>query len=333
MDIYESYSRSPLLNKRRSRQRRFVVLLVLLLIIGSGLFAYAKIGSLNSADPQFPTNTDVVIEEGMTIRDISNELEEKHVVRSSLYLYTLLVRTFKDKFVQAGTYHFPEPMTTRAVADAIISGSFLSPAQKILFPEGFSVKNMHEYLPERFATTTLDSYQEYEGFLFPDTYYFKADDTLDTILTTLRATYEARIDPLRERIATSGYTEREIVTLASLIEREANDPESMNTVAGILKHRLRIDMPLQVDATFDYLLGKTSSELTEEDLDIDSPYNTYLHTGLPPTPIANPGLAAITAALDAKESPYLYYLTGNDGKFYYAKTFEEHKQNKMRYLR
>ena len=91
-------------------------------------------------------------------------------------------------------------------------------------------------------------------------------------------------------------------------------------------------MPLQVDASFDYLLGKTSSELTEDDLAIDSPYNTYSHRGLPPTPISNPGLSSIDAVLNPAQTPFLYYLTADDGTFYYAKTFEEHKRNKQRYL-
>ncbi len=149
----------------------------------------------------------------------------------------------------------------------------------------------------------------------------------------MRREYEEKIAPYRVKIRASAYTEKEIITLASILEREANDEASMGLVAGILLDRLEEKHPLQVDATFEYILGKTSAELTAEDLKLDSPYNTYTNLGLPPTPISNPGLMAIEAVLDPVDSPYFYYLTGDDGTFHYARTFEEHKQNKERYLR
>jgi UPF0755 protein len=107
----------------------------------------------------------------------------------------------------------------------------------------------------------------------------------------------------------------------------------MRLVSGILQNRLTENLPLQVDATFEYILGKTSAELTLDDLKMESPYNTYTNLGLPPTPIANPGLVAINAVLNPTPSDYFYYLTGSDGNFYYAKDFETHKKNKARYLR
>jgi UPF0755 protein len=269
----------------------------------------------------------------MTARDITDYLEREHVVRSSLYLYILLQLRFTDTYVQAGTYAFTLPLTTHEVAAAITHGDYIAEPPKVTFPEGFKAADLHEYLPESFATASLTAALPYDGYLFPDTYYIRENETIDEIIAALRANYETQIAPLRDAIASSGFTEEEIIILASIIEREGKSPESMNTVAGILKHRLRIDMPLQVDATFEYLLGKASHELTDDDLGIDSPYNTYVHRGLPPTPISNPGLTAISAAIEAPESPYLYYLTGNDGIFYYARTFEEHKQNKARYLR
>jgi UPF0755 protein len=145
--------------------------------------------------------------------------------------------------------------------------------------------------------------------------------------------YEASIAPLRGTMESRGYTEDEVIILASILEREANDETSMRMVAGILENRLRDDMPLQVDAVFQYYTGKGSSDLTLEDLTTDTPYNTYTNIGLPPQPIGNPGLMAIEAVLNPTPSDYYYYLTGDDGEFYYAKTFEEHKRNKARYLR
>ena len=123
-----------------------------------------------------------------------------------------------------------------------------------------------------------------------------------------------------------------IVTMASLIEKEAGNNEEMPFISGILSNRLKKNMPLQVDASFIYLLGKKSSDLTKDDLKIDSPYNTYVNKGLPPGPINNPGMNAILASLNPAKTPYYFYLHDKDGIIHYAKTFEEHKINKRKYL-
>jgi UPF0755 protein len=121
--------------------------------------------------------------------------------------------------------------------------------------------------------------------------------------------------------------------LASIIEREANSPESMKMVSGILQNRLTIDMPLQADASIEYILDKPLNALLPEDLKIDSPYNTYLNRGLPPTPIGNPGLTAIEAVLEPTLSKYLFYITDETGEFHYAEDFDQHRANIQRYLR
>jgi UPF0755 protein len=245
----------------------------------------------------------------------------------------LLTREFGGAFVQAGTYHFTEPLTTRQVAEALTVGKYRSPLVSITLPEGFRVSELHTYLPEMYQSDAVLDESLYEGTLFPDTYFISSDATMDDIITLLTSTMEEKIAPYREYIAQSSFTEREVIILASLIEREANDETSMKLVSGILQNRLKVDMPLQVDASLDYILNKTSAELTIDDLEIDSGFNTYNSTGLPPHPIANPGLTAIEAVLWPTESEYLYYLTGDDGVFYYAETFEEHKRNKTRYIK
>ena len=127
-------------------------------------------------------------------------------------------------------------------------------------------------------------------------------------------------------------TFEEVIVLASILEREARSEESMRMVAGILLKRMEIDMPLQVDAPFEYFISKSSAFLTYSDLALESPYNTYLNTGLPPTPIANPGLKSIRAVLNPIESDYLFYLTAPGGEFHYSRTYEEHKYKKDLYL-
>jgi UPF0755 protein len=204
---------------------------------------------------------------------------------------------------------------------------------KITFPEGFRVRDFKTFFPATSSSQSLEFLIQYEGRLFPDTYFIKNSTTVHELVDVMQSTYESRLTPLRERIKESPFTEEEILILASILEREANDETSMRMVSGVLHNRLKINMPLQVDAVFEYLIGKTSAELTEADLDIDSPYNTYTNTGLPPTPISNPGILAIEAAIAPTDHSYLYYLTDADGVFHYANTFDEHRQNKARYLR
>ncbi|MBI3075161.1 MAG: endolytic transglycosylase MltG, partial [Parcubacteria group bacterium] len=149
----------------------------------------------------------------------------------------------------------------------------------------------------------------------------------------MRENFFKKIKPLETAIGDSGKNLHEILTMASLLEEEARAADTRRLIAGILWRRLKIGMPLQVDATFMYINGKNTFELTLEDLaDDSSPYNTYTHKGLPPGPITNPGLDSIVAALYPKENPYLFYLADLSGTTYYSRTFDEHKEKKFRYL-
>lgn len=288
---------------------------------------------LNTASADFPISTDITVSEGMNHTDIAELLEEKGVVRSALYLNFILSEMFSDDFVQAGTYRFDTPLTTREVAEIITKGTHTTPLLKITFPEGFSVKDMKEYLPVSFSNADTTNITSLEGYLFPDTYFISSDLSFDALTALMRTTFNEKMESIASKLGKSSLTKEEVITLASIVEREAKDSTSKKMVAGILQNRLSVDMPLQVDAAFMYLLHKKSSELTQDDLKIDSPYNTYTHNGLPPTPIANPGMESILAVLEPSPSKYLYYLTAEDGTFYYAETFEEHKANKEKYLR
>ena len=138
---------------------------------------------------------------------------------------------------------------------------------------------------------------------------------------------------LDRQIQASKLSIDEILILASIIEREANTEESQKMISGIFQNRLAINMPLQADASIEYVLDKPLNELTPRDLEIDSPYNTYLNLGLPPTPIGNPGMEAIDAVLNPTKSDYYYYITDENGDFYYAKSYAEHLRNIEQYLR
>lgn len=317
--------------RKRSKRKILSVIVLSVILITVCLYVYTQ--KLNTPTEQFPINTDVIIEEGMNMNEIVDSLEKSGVVRSSLYLYIILESKYKNNFIQAGVYTFSEKLTTQQIADAITHGTYLSPSRKVTLPEGFRVSEINKYLPEPYPENEIATALMDEGYLFPDTYFIRKRATFSEFVTLLKENYAKKITPFRQEIAESEFTEREIIILASIVEREANDPVSMGLVAGILVNRLHLDMPLQVDAVFAYHLGKTSSELTQDDLQIDSPYNTYRNRGLPPDPISNPGLIAIRAVLHPTETDYIYYLTDSEGNFYYSKTFEEHKVNKERYLR
>lgn len=325
---------SPRIQGRTRRYKLFILLSVfciLGIVVVSSLCAWIK--HTNTAPPAFPLETDIEVSEGLTLHGVTELFQEKNVVRSSFMLYTALLLESDAPVIQAGSYRFPATLTTRAIAHALISGEYQSPLVRVTFPEGFAASDLRSYYPTTYAPEETDvALKDLEGYLFPDTYHITSIMPESELLSLMRKTFDLKISPYEEVIAQSDFTLEEVIILASIIEREAKDLPSKKRVSGILQNRLEKGMMLQVDATLDYLLDKTSAELTLDDLQIDSPFNTYVYRGLPPAPISNPGLESIEAVLYPEETEYLYYLTADDGTFYYAKTFEEHKKNKVRYL-
>lgn len=310
----------------------------LIFVIGVGAFivllgSTLYFASLGNPPKQFPTHTGISIVEGASVPEIADLLMREHVIRSPLYFRLLFKTHFAHSYIHAGAYRFDEPLKTKEVLAILTDATRQSPLITVTIPEGFRVSTLLDYLPPAYADADIGSALPYEGYLFPDTYYIGASTSFDEIIAMMRENFSNKLSALDEQIKASSLTQEEVIIFASILEREANSQESMRTVSGILHKRLAIGMPLQVDATFEYLLGKGSAELTDEDLALDSPFNTYTHAGLPPAPIASPGLISIMAVLDPIESNFLYYLTSNDSTFYYAETFEEHKKNKQRYLR
>ena len=182
----------------------------------------------------------------------------------------------------------------------------------------------------------IEQGMEYEGHLFPETYYFFETATPDKIILTLRNEFNTRIEPYLENIAKSGHSEKDVVTMASILEKESNGKDDdLRMISGILWNRINKGMALQVDATYLYTLEKRDrNNLTTEDIKKDeSPYNTYKNKGLPPGPIGNPGIKAILAALRPTKSNYLFYIHDRSGTPHYAKTYGEHQANIAKYLK
>ncbi|MEK7538297.1 MAG: endolytic transglycosylase MltG [Patescibacteria group bacterium] len=296
----------------------------------------ASISFLWSPPSEFPENKIFEIKHGMTLGEISAFLKEEHVIRSR-FAFEFCVISFRgDRGALSGNYLFKEPLGACMVAQRIVKGISGIPAVRITIPEGSSVKEIAQILaknmPEFDTAHFLTLAEKKEGYLFPDTYFFKGDTSPEKVLETFLENFEKKFNTLTKMIERSG-NRNDLVIMASIIEKEARTPKDQEIVSGILWKRIDIKMPLQVDAPFYYLLGKESSEITQKDLYMKSPYNTYRNLGLPIAPISNPGYTALLAAAVPQESPYLFYLSDKEGIIHYAKNFEEHKKNKAKYLK
>jgi UPF0755 protein len=279
----------------------------------------------------------VEITRGMSMQAIAREAKMQGVVRSETFLYFVLAYAYDPTSMYAGVYSFTENVTVFEVAQKLASQDFNASLTRITIPEGATRKQIADIAAsgiKDFDTNHfLEQTKNLEGYLFPDTYFVARDFTAEQLVTLLSETFIDKTATFAQHIKTKSLSEYDVLILASILEKEANDELSMKMVSGILQNRLEIKMALQVDATVGYVLDKPLIQLDPTDLSLDTPYNTYKNPGLPPTPIGNPGLQAIDAVLNPAQSEYLYYITGTDGNFYYAKTFEEHKQNIARYLK
>ena len=305
-----------------------VLALVLLLIGGyRALFAVPT---------DFPSGIAISITRGMSAPRIAQELDDAHIIRRSSLLLLLLRISGASDSVQAGTYRFENPQNVFAIATRLATGAYGLLPIRLTIPEGTSVREaaaqVAEALPGISTEEFLAAGQPHEGYLFPDTYSFTPDADAPAIVAAMRANFDAKITALSDDIAASGRPLSAIVIMASLIEKEARTMPNKRLVSGILWNRLELDMPLQVDAVFGYIFNRETYSPSFADLKVDSPYNTYLHTGLPPGPINNPGLDSLQAAITPTHTDYLYYLTGNDNLMHYATTYAGHLANQNKYL-
>jgi UPF0755 protein len=264
-------------------------------------------------------------------------LKKSSVIRSPLFFELLVQHYEKERGILSGVYLFKTPLSVFDVAKRMVAGDRGIETLKITLAEGLSSHEMakifEEKIPKFNTEEFLASTKDKEGYLFPDTYFFFSVATSGEVVVALEENFAARTKDREEEARKLGRDWHDILTMASIIEEETATDEDRHIVSGILWKRIERGMRLQIDATFGYTIGKGSLDLTAADLKSDSPYNTYLHDGLPPTPISNPGLESIDAALHPTPSIYLYYLSDKDGVIHYAKTFEEHKQNRAKYLR
>ncbi len=278
----------------------------------------------------------VVIAQGASAAKVAQELAEAHVIAHPALLRALLRVSGEENSVQAGMYGFDTPENLFVVLRRIVTGDYGLPPVRLTFVEGATVRDMAARIAYAFPDISEADFrrvaQPYEGYLFPDTYFLPPSSDAASIVALMRANFAAKTAALSPEIAASGHTLSDIVIMASLVEKEARAPTDKRVVAGILWNRILRGMPLQVDAVFGYIYNRDTYSPSLTDLKTDSPYNTYLHTGLPPGPIDNPGLDSLEAAADPAKTDYLYYLTGADGRMHYATTYAGHQANLKRYL-
>ncbi len=278
----------------------------------------------------------VEIEKGESVSSISKKLESKGLVNSSVIFY--LYERIKDKKIVAGKYLIPDNLTLVEIANVLEKGE--RQVRRITIPEGWRMEQMATYLEANTGILALDFLQEAqgkEGKLFPDTYELMDQPTAKEVIKKMDDNYLFRISELLP-------TDDQLV-LASIVEREAASDSERADIAGVFANRLKIGMKLEADPTVQYQkdsnnypqIGLISYDFWQKlaigDLrGVQGPYNTYLHSGLPPSPICNPGLASIEAAVNPAQHDYYYFLHGSDGNIYFSKNEAEHNRKKAEYL-
>lgn len=323
---------------------------VAVLALAAAVFYTYQISRPASTNPR---PVEFTIEQGQSSTAISQNLKAAELIRSPFFFELYAWQTGLDNKLQPGEYQLPGNLSLKDILK-ILTAVKLIKEKQIRIIEGWTFENIGEYL-EQEGVATKDEFMnvvqykqqwwenydflalkprdvDLEGYLFPDTYRVYEGAKLQTVLVKMLDNFDKKItSELRAEIVRQGKTLHEILTLASILEKEVNTYEDRRTAAGIFYKRLNLGMPLQADSTVNYVSGKNVSRATQSDLQIDSPYNTYKYRGLPPGPICNPGLSAIKAAIYPEATSYLYFLTTPDGEVIYSKTHAEHVAAKAKY--
>lgn len=312
-----------------------LLLLPLLLLLGIGsvvIWLYFNIQPVSS-NKEFKN---FLIPKGSSASAVGNKLQNAGLIKSGLAFRIYLQFTGQAKKIQTGEFRLSPSFNLFQVVDQLSRGPI---EIWVTVPEGLR----REEIAGRFASN-LDRDQTFvneflasskgkEGYLFPDTYLFPKDASASAVIAKMVRTFDAKTADLTQ--SGSSLSSKDLVTLASLIERETKGDAERPVVAGIILNRLNAGWPLQIDASVQYVAGNAGNWwpiLTKADLQINSPYNSYKFTGLPPAPIASPGITSIKAAFNPEESDYWYYIHDNSGVIHYATTLTEHNSNIRTYL-
>lgn len=314
--------------------KKLTVLFAILLLGFLGIFIWWSNGQ-GPADPLDKSSKIFVVNKGEGIREIGNRLKNEDLIKDPVVFFLYVKQHGLDNKIQAGDFRLSRNMDLQKVTQALTHGTL---DIWITIPEGKRADEVADILKEKmpgYDESWRSELRLQEGYLFPDTYLFPREATVQNIISIMTNTFEKKYAQITTN---TNLTKKEIVTLASLVEREAKLDADRPLVASVILNRVNQDMPLQIDATVQYVLGYQPSEhswwkneLTSDDLKIKSPYNTYLVVGLPPGPISNPGFAALSAAAYPAKTNYLYYISDKYGHNHYEQTLDQHNADVQKY--
>ena len=329
--------------------RKTIIFIGYLVIFFSILFLYLdyQAGKPISNDE---TKIFFTIEKGDGLKEISQMLEKEGFIKDkNIFILYVFLRNLRKNFLP-GKYELKKNLSLKEVINILTS----SGEKEITIIEGWNNNQIASYLEnyftfkkgdflkktkeislfkDKFEFLKDEKIKNLEGFLFPDTYRFSSDAEPTKIISKMLVNFDKKLNEnLREEIKKRGKTIYEIIILASILEKEADNYKDKELISDIFWRRLAAGIALQADSTINYITGKNVRQVSADDIKIDSPYNTYKYRGLPPGPICNPGLDSIKAAIYPKKNSYWYFLNSKDGTTIYSKNFEEHKANKIKYL-
>lgn len=340
-DLKHMWEKVKILVKTPKYQVRIGLFIVLIFLGGYNLF-------LSGDEKGHGENISIKITNGMTTTEIANNLQNHGIINNSLGFCILARLEGKDTDFKEGIYYFRVGMNINSVLNKLVEGPE-NQVVRVTIPEGFTVEDIAKLLEQKNLTTKEDfckvakDFAPYdyiqeakqnkdikyavEGFLFPDTYDFDKSYSAEQIMSIMVDNFDHKLtSQMREQAQAENLSIFKLITMASLVEKEAKFAEDRPIIANVFFKRLADGMLLQSDATIQYALNEHKEEFSIEDTKYDSPYNTYQHEGLTPGPIGNPGLASIEAVLHPQKTDYMYFVADNEGHNHYSVTYDEHLQ-------
>ena len=338
--------------------KKLLIAIVVLLVLGIGGYLFVNnyiSSSLEPVDVNNSSTIEIEIPAGSSTTQIANILLDNKLIKDVNVFKFFAGQEGYDKKLKAGKFSLSQSMDVKTILEELIKSQKADNTIDLRLIEGLTAEESAASIAEQLSLNneTLlelikdasafrgnfkflqenEDIEDLQGYLLPNTYNLytglSEKEVIEFLLGQFEKYYEETITPqLSERKVTL----KELITLASIVEREAMLKEERSTIAGVFYNRLEIDMPLQSCATVNYILGDWKARLTNDDIAVISPYNTYLNTGLPPTPINSPGQDSIYACLYPEETEYMFFLAKGDGGHYFSKTYEEHLEAKKKYL-
>jgi len=341
----------------------FLTSILAVLFLGLVAFSVNKPVGAMPAGRQGTSSVLFVIHRGDGPQTIASSLKEADLIRSEkFFLFTTWNRGTRGDF-KAGSFELSPSMSTREIEYALTSDQAITDERSVTILEGWTIRDIASHLEEGGIASEDEFYKEVgrsadfarglpdwdanypilsdkparntlEGYLFPDTYRIFPSAGAKGLVRRMLDNFDAKLTPeLRQDIAATGHSVFDVITMASVIEREVFGEEDRAMVSGIFWNRVELGMGLQADSSVNYITGGSKPAVSYDETKIDSPWNTYKYRGLPAGPIGNPGLSAIRAAISPAKTSYLYFLTDSQGNVHYGRTLDEHNDNKAKYLR